>query len=804
MTKAIESGGPLSAPAGPERRTGMVSLRVGECRVEPDLDRISGPAGETQVEPKTMAVLVYLARRPGKVVGADELIDAVWLGRPMGDNPVYRCIAQVRRALGDDPRAPTYIATVPRKGYRLIAPVAHIASVIPGRPPGEPAPAAVDVPAATSPRWPGRGLQLVLLAVLLVLAVVLWIERIGVPGMPPDPARVTLAVLPFENLAADPEHEYVAAGLSEAILDRLSTFPGLRVIARTSSFAFAHSGYDLPRIGELLGVEYLLQGSVRLENAQLRISTALIDRSGFQVWGDTFVRESGAVFALQDEIAAAVATRIAPQTAPSALAGRQPDFEAYQNFVIGRELLVRRPVNFRRLARGRLDHAVELDPGFAEAYAERAIALIFDAYSLPDREPSLTQARRDIDTALALNPDMAQAHAAQGFMLQAREPTDYVASEAPLRRALALDPNLVNAWNWLNRALRAQGRHAEADEALENAARIDPLSPTIGANLAGKEAARGRFEAAEQRLLRLLEVPQPAPMIHVSLIGLYHDTGRLSEALAAARRQALLSAEHDSSVEDFGRLAGIYATLGAWARVDDWQARAERESPDPGMARLQRVGTGLLAGYPGYAAAAADFRETLAASGLELPEVTFHLRLVYGSLLALAGDYRPARETLEAVLDPGVASQEIETTQETNARHALAWAWRHSGDGGRADALLALLDGHFRQQYSDGRLHRSSELFDYARTQALLGETTLALDLLEQAEAAGWRGYYGVLNDPRWNAVRGEPRFQALMARVEAELDAQLAEVERLEAQDDFGARLEAAIAVRRVGQGRP
>lgn len=799
MNKATEPGGTLSAPAGPERRTGAVSLRVGECRVEPDLDRISGPVGETTVEPKAMALLVYLARRPGKVVSADELIDAVWLGRPMGDNPVYRCIAMLRRALGDDPRRPTYIATVPRKGYRLIAPVAHIAAEVPGRLSGEPAPAAADAPAATPTRWPGRGPRLALLSVLLMLAVVLWIERIGAPGTPPEPARVTLAVLPFENLAANPEHEYFAAGLSEAILNRLAAVRELRVIARTSSFAFAHSGYDLPRIGELLDVQYLLQGSVRQENGQLRISTALIDRAGFQVWGETFVRESGAVFALQDEIAAAVATRITPRTVPSTPAGRQPDFEAYQNYVIGRELLVRRPVNFRRLARERLDRAVELDPGFAEAYAERAIALIFSALSRVDRDASFAQAQRDIDTALALNTDLAPAHMAQGFWLQSRQPADYTASEAPLRRALALDPNLVNAWNWLARALRAQGRQAEADAALEIAARLDPLAPSIAANLAGEEARRGQFDAAERRLRPLLEVPQPAIVSHVALSRLYHETGRLSDALEMARQGVLLSAQRGGRLEHLDWLAEIHTTLGAWERVEYWLARAAQEAPDPDLARLRRASPALFGAYPDYAAAAADFRETLAASGLELPRISADLRLVYGSLLALAGDYQQARETLEAVLDPGVASQEIETTQETNARHALAWAWRQSGDGGRADALLALLDGHFRQQYSDGRLHRSNDLFDYARTAALRGEAARAAELLEAAEAAGWRGYYGVLHDPRWDALRGEPRFQALMARVKDEVDAQRARVERLTAEDDFVTRLDAALASQRT-----
>lgn len=113
----------LLAPANPAGRAGGPRVRIGACLVQADLDRIVTPDGEVALEPKAMAVLMYLAQHPGQVISAGELIEAVWQGRPMGDNPVYRCIAQLRRALGDHSRAPTYIATVPTKGYRLIAPV---------------------------------------------------------------------------------------------------------------------------------------------------------------------------------------------------------------------------------------------------------------------------------------------------------------------------------------------------------------------------------------------------------------------------------------------------------------------------------------------------------------------------------------------------------------------------------------------------------------------------------------------------------------------------------------------------------
>ena len=110
-----------------------------------------------------------------------------------------------------------------------------------------------------------------------------------------------------------------------------------------------------------------------------------------------------------------------------------------------------------------------------------------------------------------------------------------------------------------------------------------------------------------------------------------------------------------------------------------------------------------------------------------------------------------------------------------------------------------MLDEHFRQRDSDGRLHRSGDLFEFARNQALLGDSPRALDLLERAERAGWRGYYSARHDPRWDALRGEPRFQALMARVKADLDAQRARVEQIDAEDDFAARLDAALASQRT-----
>jgi DNA-binding winged helix-turn-helix (wHTH) protein len=140
----------LLASASPPGWAVLSRVRIGACRVEADLDCLVMPDRKISIEPKVMAVLMYLANHPGRVISAGELIEAVWHGRPMGDNPVYRCIAQLRRALGDDPRAPTYIGTVPTKGYHLIAPVEPLDPLTPPAWFGE-VPVTYDEAAADAP-----------------------------------------------------------------------------------------------------------------------------------------------------------------------------------------------------------------------------------------------------------------------------------------------------------------------------------------------------------------------------------------------------------------------------------------------------------------------------------------------------------------------------------------------------------------------------------------------------------------------------------------------------------------------------
>ncbi len=611
----------------------------------------------------------------------------------------------------------------------------------------------------------------------------------------------SVAVLPFASLSSDPEHEFFADGISEEILNRLSAFGELKVIARTSSFAFKDSGYDIARMSRLLGVQYLLQGSVRRDGPQLRITAQLVDRSGVQVWSNTFDRQLGAIFALQDDIAGSVAASILPQIVPAAAAERLPDLDAYEHYLVGREMLAKRTSFNTTPSVEHLSRAIELDPEFAEPYVERAIARTIGLFFAKDLSEELDRAQQDIDTALELKPDLARAYAAQALLLREREPQGYVAREAILRRALALDPTMVDALNWLADALSVQGRHAESEEALRRAARIDPLAPAVNANLARHEVERGRFDEAERRLLRLLEVPQPSQLANLGLAGLYVSIGRLVDAVEVTKRHVL------STVTHTGRPAGMeflvlgYGRLGLWQSAEYWRDRAVQIWPEDIRFRLMRAYIlSLDPSQPGHEEAWSHFRATSDAAGVDPAALLPAFQLLPGIRQALAGDHAGAIRTLEHVIDPQVALQGYGFF-ELDARHALAWAWLQTGAPKKAMALLHLLDGHYSARETDGRLHETYERADFARNTLLLGDVDAALELLGQAADAGWRDYYSTVRDPRWASVKDDPRFVEILNRVKADIDLQRARMEGIDAQDDYVARLDAAMALKRADE---
>lgn len=289
-------------------------LRIGAWRVDPALGEMSRDGETVRLEARTLRTLLCLAERAGQVVSIDELLDEVWTGVVVTPDSVYQAIASLRRMLGDDPKQPAYIATVPRLGYRLVA------TVSPWAAPEESSfstasaePAAAPAATAIAPRRRGPLLWaagLVLVAILAGLYFLLGPFSPSAGGHAAD--ERTVAVMPFLDLTAAMDEEPFADGMTEELIDKLSRIPGLRVSARTSTFYFKRRKATIAEIAQALHVGYVLEGSVRKSGGTLRVTAQLVRADdGYLVWAGTYDRPASDILMIQDGIAAEVTRALA-------------------------------------------------------------------------------------------------------------------------------------------------------------------------------------------------------------------------------------------------------------------------------------------------------------------------------------------------------------------------------------------------------------------------------------------------------------------------------------------------------------
>jgi len=272
----------------------------------------------------------------------------------------------------------------------------------------------------------------------------------------------SVAVLPFVNMDSNPDTGYFSDGVTEEILHRLSSLKALHILSRASSFAFRNSNESHARISEILGVRYLLHGSVRRDNNFVRVTARLIDDTGYQVWSETFDRRLEGIFAIQSEIANTVARRIERQIIPAAElpAGRTTtNMEAYDAYLTGRAFVNTRIIGWQDKAIAAFKEAIRLDEHYAPPYAGLAVALELN-FRDDDRVAARESAARAAQTAIELDPGLAEGHAALGLLLMddsrlLDDPeTKLDHAERSLRRALDLDPSLSIGYSWLSNTLQ--------------------------------------------------------------------------------------------------------------------------------------------------------------------------------------------------------------------------------------------------------------------------------------------------------------------------------------------------------------
>ena len=400
------------------------------------------------------------------------------------------------------------------------------------------------------------------LLALLVLAAVLF-SRLRAPA-PLQPMKIglSIAVLPFANVSGDKEQEYFSDGLSEELMGLLGKVKGLRVVGRTSSFAFKGKKAKLDDIGRELHVGTVLEGSVRRAGERLRVSTQLVSvADGYQIWAETYDRKVGDVFAVQDEIAmavvAALKVRLVPEERPRASERRTSNPEAYNQYLLGRHFFDRgNPENYQRSIEA-YRKAVELDPGFAAAYAGMAISEALGADISVETSEQLAQARdRALSAAtkaLSLDPNLAEGYTARGYLRSTSE-WDWTGARADLERALSLDPGNAATHTQYSTVLACLGRLPDAIREARTAIDLDPLSPEAWITLGSELRVAGQFAEARKALRRAIEIVPDSDRANSFLGSVALLEGKPAEALRqysgsemreGSRLLGVALAEHD-------------------------------------------------------------------------------------------------------------------------------------------------------------------------------------------------------------------------------------------------------------------
>ncbi len=786
---------------------------VGDLHVDVGQQRVTRAGIEITLPNLSFQLLLALIRVSPNVLSHDLLMARVWPGLIVSPEAVAKRVNVLREALGDDAKDPRYIAGVRSRGYRLVA------AVSPARPPApavegplstsvlvaQPNELSTGDAAATEPRTviakPRRIWWLALsVSLAAIIAVAIGVRRINevrsVATQPQleNPLREakaigaltrTVAVLPFDNLSPDATDAYLAQGLPEMILNRLSRIEGLSVIARNSSFALPTKNIDSREIGRRLNSGYLIGGSVQRETDRLRVAVQLVDTAaGTVVWSAHFDRGLRDIFSIEDEIAdqaaGALAVRLGDREPKPPAEARSANLEAYLTFLQGRSLLGRFTAAESAAAEPYFERAIALDPTFAPAYASLYDARMQAAYIRSENLQPVRQRNRSlIDRALELDPKLGAAYFARAMWadqpLDASATSDnplVVARERDFRQGAALDPSNGRGLKAYAEFLRDfyLDRPEEARNVLNRALWVDPMSPSARFTDASFSLFEGGVGTSEKKMLRVLELDPnfvPALLWYGQIRWLIE--GKLTEAVQIYERAVALDPKN-SYVRRY--IMRVYLDLG------DVQAARAVVADLPQNARA----AGLLSMYDG------DWRR----AGLSAYDEE---SWTHDDTLCEVWQSKALRDYALKTGDLSRAIAFIKSKYYFGGSAAAHLDICNKGAAvdlsqlvaavGRADQALALR----RAAASWNDANEAKYLGDSRRIRAgvllLDGKPDAALAELAESFRSGYyqQWWYTINYDPLWLPLHGDARFRAIAADVRRYVDAQRSALETLRRQ---------------------
>lgn len=470
-----------------------IRFTVGDWTVAPELNSLQRAGQICRVEPKIMKVLVVLIEHSGEVVSKQQIFQQVWPGTFVSDEVLTRSVSELRRVFADNPKEPKYIQTVPKGGYRLVAPV--IESGIAG------------LGSSQRPWWhrKRRPILAAVVAILLLAVCLLFFRERGNVGF--KPPIVSLAVLPLTNLSGDPSQDYFADGLTDELITDLGQISALHVISRTSVMQYKDTQKTLPEIARELNVDAVVEGSVLRSGERVRITAQLLHApSDRHLWAQSYEGDLRNVLALQNEVAKAVAehieAKLTNQERTKLEAQRVVHPDAYEAYLKGMAQDWTVDASQRRIEY--LEKAIALQPDYAEAYAGLADAYVNLGHMLA-LPPKLTfpKARVAALKGVELDDTSAQAHAALGDVRYLYD-WDFPAAEKEIRQAIQLNPNSVSAHASYADFLNLMGRYRESIDEAGQRQQIDPLSLSAATQIAVELYGARRYDECIEQTRRVL------------------------------------------------------------------------------------------------------------------------------------------------------------------------------------------------------------------------------------------------------------------------------------------------------------
>jgi TolB-like protein/DNA-binding winged helix-turn-helix (wHTH) protein/Tfp pilus assembly protein PilF len=587
------------------------TLRFEDFELDPASFELRRTGRLVKLERIPLQLLFLLAENRDRLVTRKEILLAIW-GKDVfvdADNSINTAVRKARQALEDDPENPRFLRTIPGKGYRFSAPVSSSAP---------PSPEVADLQLGQPsrkrlPKWP------VLAALVLVALVTTGLILRSRLTKPPKtlPKKAMLVVLPFVNINGDPREDYFADGMTEEMITQLGSLDPqhLGVIARTSSMQYKGAKKGAAQVARELGVDYLLEGSVRRSGQRIRVTAQLIQASDqTHLWAADFDRDLIEVLKLQSDIALAISSKIQLTLSPPARArlAEAPSLNAaaYETYLQGLHDwdLRTKPAVLRAVAE--FQQAIALDPNYAPAHAALArafsLAPVFGAMTSME---SMPKAREAAQRAISLDPSLAAGHSTLGFVL-AHYDFNWPAAEGEYLRALDLNPNDAYAhFFYSNSYLSPLGRHAEAIDEMQKAAAIDPFSAPVQSFLGRTYIWARQYDKAQAQFRKCAEMFPGFAIDHERLAQLLAFLGKFEDAIDEDTKARLLAGEEEHSA--LQKEAALRHALAAGGSQGYWKQLLEfTQLPvNPPETYNSPFGTAILSAQLGEKSKALDALE---------------------------------------------------------------------------------------------------------------------------------------------------------------------------------------------------